>query len=139
MFNLQEGKSFLFGTLQERNSCQSQEAQSREGNTEMHTIEMHEGMEKRQICMAMQMTFHLSWIAHLLLISLDFLFSSLQDISRLLQAYQIPAEAHMVSVHRGTWRSQYTVSPTKNIFCCHMKMHLACIWITFANSFKDEL
>lgn len=63
MANLQERKSFLFGTLQERNSCQSLKTQSREGNTEMHTMEMHEGMGKRQICTEMKMTIHLSWIA----------------------------------------------------------------------------
>lgn len=74
MANLQEGKSFLFGTLQERNSCQSLKTQSREGNTETHAMERHEGMGKRQICMEVEIIFCLSWIGHLLLIPWRFYF-----------------------------------------------------------------
>lgn len=139
MAYLRERKSFLFGTLQERNSCQSLKTQSREGNSEMHTMEIHEEMGKRQIFREMKMIFCLFWIGHLLLIPLSVLFPSIQDISSLLQVNQILTEAHMISVLRGTWRSQYMVPPFKNIFCCHMEMHLACIGITFADSFKDEL
>lgn len=116
MANLQEGKSFLSDTLWERNSCQSLKTQSREGNTEMHTVEMHEGMGKGQVCKEMKMIFHLSWIGHLLLIPLEVLFPSLQGISRLLQAYQMLTEVHMASVLRGTWRTQHMVSPIKNAF-----------------------
>lgn len=49
MTNLQEGKSFLFGTLQEGNSCR---------NTEVHAMKMYEVMGKRQICMEVKMIFH---------------------------------------------------------------------------------
>lgn len=73
MANLQEGKSFLFGTLQEGNSCR---------NTEMHARKTYEVMGKRQICMEVKMIFHLSWVGHFLLISSEVLFSSFQDISR---------------------------------------------------------
>lgn len=73
MTNLQEGKSFLFGTLQEGSSCR---------NTEVHAMKMYEVMGKRQFCMEVKMIFHQSWVGHFLLIPLEVLFSSVQDISR---------------------------------------------------------
>lgn len=46
MANLQEEKSFPFGTLQEGNIQQSLKAQSRKGNAEMYKMERQEGIGK---------------------------------------------------------------------------------------------